>query len=87
MAQQHADSLQNTSRCISEYGSSLKIESAEFLSVKDVSVLLGVSEKTVRGWVYKKLLIPERVGPRLIRFRKKDIESWISKFKGDANGD
>ena len=53
----------------------------QYLSVKDISKLFGVPEKTVRGWVYKKLLIPERLGPRLIRFKKTDIELWISKQK------
>ncbi len=61
-----------------------KIE--QYLSVKDISVLYGVSEKTVRGWIYKGILTPERVGPRLIRFKKSDIEQWVSQKKGEPYG-
>jgi excisionase family DNA binding protein len=57
-----------------------------YLSVKDVAETYGVSQKTVRGWIYKKLLLPERIGPRLIRFKKSYIEQWISKFKGEIHG-
>lgn len=56
-------------------------QAEQYLSVKEVAIHLGVSEKTVRGWVYKGLLNPEKIGPRLIRFKRKDIELWISQPK------
>lgn len=57
-----------------------------YLSVKEVSKLFGVPEKTVRNWVYKKILSPIKLGPRLIRFKKSDIEKWVSQQQGDTNG-
>ncbi len=63
-----------------------EIQVEQFLSVKQVSASYGVSEKTVRGWVYKGLLKPIKVGPRLIRFKKEDIDQWISRKTGEIYG-
>lgn len=60
---------------------SLKTESAEYLSVRDCSRLIGVSERTIRGWIYKGLIHPIRIGPRLIRFKREYIEQWILQHK------
>jgi excisionase family DNA binding protein len=62
------------------------LSAEQYLSVPEISKLLGVSEKTVRGWVYKKILKPVKLGPRLIRFKKEDIELWISQSKGEIHG-
>ena len=47
------------------------------LSVKELADYLGVAPKTIYGWVYKGIIEPERVGPRLIRFDVEKIEKWI----------
>jgi len=62
------------------------LKAEQYLSTKEVATYLGVSEKTVRGWHSKGLLIPDKVGPRLNRYKMKDIELWISKSKGDSDG-
>jgi excisionase family DNA binding protein len=58
---------------------------AEYLSVVEVALVLSVSHRTVRGWIYKGELVPEHVGPRLIRFKKEYIKQWVSK-QGGLNG-
>jgi excisionase family DNA binding protein len=58
----------------------------QYLSVRELAELLGVSQKTVRGWVYKGLLSPIKAGPRLIRFKRNDVEQWISSNKGENYG-
>ena len=60
-------------------------QAEEYLSVSQLALLLNVAIKTVRGWVYKKSIPHHRIGPRLIRFKKKEIEQWISK-RGDNHG-
>ncbi len=47
------------------------------LSVKELADYLGVAPKTIYGWIYKGLIEPERIGPRLIRFDLEKIEQWI----------
>jgi excisionase family DNA binding protein len=47
------------------------------LSVKELADYLGVAPKTIYGWVYKGLITPEKIGPRLIRFDLEKIEQWI----------
>lgn len=62
-----------------------EITAAQFLTVRDVATLFKVPEKTVRNWVYKGDLKPIKLG-RLIRFKKEDIELWISKQNGGIHG-
>jgi excisionase family DNA binding protein len=51
---------------------------AKLLSVDELAQYLGVSKKTVYGWVYRHWITPERIGPRLIRFNLEKIEQWIA---------
>ena len=45
-----------------------------FISVKQAAETLGVSEKTIRTWIDKKLLPAVQVAPHCaIRIREKDI--------------
>jgi excisionase family DNA binding protein len=48
------------------------------LDQEQVAKLLGVATKTMEAWRYRGGHIPfVRVG-RLVRYRRKDVESWIS---------
>jgi excisionase family DNA binding protein len=54
----------------------------QLLDVKQLAERLRVSPKTIYGWVYRGIIEPERVGPRLIRFDFEKIEKWTSNKKG-----
>ena len=58
----------------------------EYLSVKDLSEKFRVSNKTVRNWIYKGVLVPEKIGPRLVRFKKSYIEQWVSQWREETDG-
>lgn len=53
------------------------------LTVEDVATRCQVKKKTVYNWIYKGLITPIKVGPRLVRFEPKEVERWISR-KGDS---
>ena len=60
--------------------STLSIDLAEqqpFLTPKEVSDLLQVSVQTVRRWIKEKSLPAYKVGPRMWRIKRADLEEWL----------
>ena len=55
----------------------------KLLTVDELALKLGVSGKTIYGWIYRGLIKPIKVGPRLVRFNENEVEQWISK-NGDS---
>jgi excisionase family DNA binding protein len=62
-----------------------KIDS-KLLTVDQLASQLSVPKKTIYGWIYRGVLQPIRVGPRLIRFDSEYIARWLLK-NGEPNGD
>jgi excisionase family DNA binding protein len=59
----------------------LDIESQkEFVSIKTLGHLLEVPEKTIRAWVYKRLIPYHKLG-KLVRFNLTEIQRWSSATK------
>lgn len=59
----------------------------EHLSAKELAALLNVSVKTIYGWVHKGMIVPERIGPKLIRFNKEKVALWVASFRKEpTNG-
>ena len=59
----------------------MKSKSDDFLTVKQVAALLGVSERTVRRWISpaqppRERLACYRIG-RLVRIRRSDLEEFL----------
>ena len=52
-------------------------DSIDFLTVKEASRYLNVSDSLLRKWLFKNQIKPHRFG-RCIRFNKKDLNIWIS---------
>lgn len=47
----------------------------ELLNVREVAEILGVSQRTVWRWVDQGRLRTVRVGPKLVRFRRVDLDA------------
>jgi excisionase family DNA binding protein len=62
------------------------VKSKQLLNINQLAAYLGVSVKTIYGWIYRGIIEPERVGPRLIRFDVEKVERWISSKVGNQNG-
>ena len=55
----------------------LELQQKQFLSVKETSKLLGVSDSSIRNMIYDGTLIHKKVGERVI-IRRLDIDSLFS---------
>jgi len=56
-----------------------------FLTVRDVSLILGVSEKEVLDLVESQKLAAYKVGGLYLRFKKEHIEEFQKSFKSPVN--
>lgn len=50
----------------------------ELLTRQDVAQYLGVSLMTLNRWARKGILIPTRLGERVVRYRAADIEHFVN---------
>jgi excisionase family DNA binding protein len=51
---------------------------AVFLSYAEASHLLGVKTGTLYSWVSRRMIPFVRLSPRVVRFRRTDLEEWLS---------
>jgi len=59
-------------------------ENRTFLSIKEVSQLLGISISTINRLIKRGDFPPKiKISPRRIVFMKKQIQEWIDKKKSD----
>jgi len=63
-----------------ERGMSEVHESEKFLTVFEVASLLSVRPSTVYQWVSSGEIPHYRLG-RIVRFRRKDLETWVENFR------
>ena len=56
------------------------IASEKLLSIRELALHLGVSIKTIYGWVYLRQIPYVKMG-RLVKFDSSDIEKWIETKK------
>jgi excisionase family DNA binding protein len=56
----------------------------QLLCMKDVAQILGVSEQLVKRLVRKGKLVSVRVGEKLIRFRRQDLQAYIQQQRAVA---
>lgn len=54
-----------------------KIGSLRYVTVDELADIFGISEKTVRHWIYEETIPCERLGSR-IRFNPYSIARWFS---------
>jgi excisionase family DNA binding protein len=51
----------------------------KLMSIKEAAEYLGVSPNSVRNYIAKQGLKYQRVGPKLIKFRKSDLDKFIDR--------
>ncbi|MCC8927138.1 helix-turn-helix domain-containing protein [Rhodococcus sp. I2R] len=47
----------------------------DYLSIQDVAELTGADDTTVRRWIATGVLKASRIGPRLVRIRRDDLDA------------
>ena len=58
-----------------------------FLNPQEISDLLRVSVQTVRRWIKEGSLPAYKVGPRMWRIRKTDLDEWLDRQRSTAVDD
>jgi len=56
----------------------------KLLNIHQVSELIGIKEGTLRAWIFQRRIPFIKIGA-LVRFREKEIESWLSKSIKSTN--
>ena len=56
---------------------------ADYLRVQDLALEFGVSESTVRDWVFRRKIPFVKLGSA-VRFKREDIEAWVESRKVGA---
>lgn len=49
----------------------------EYIGYKQLAEMLGVKVATIYSWVSRRVVPYVRVGPRVVRFRRADIDKWL----------
>ena len=70
------DVLSEIASCLNEIKQASPAEEVEFLTVKEASKYINVSDSLFRKWLFQNQIKPHRFG-RCIRFNKKDLDKWI----------
>ena len=56
----------------------------EYLSIRALSVYLGISPNTIRDWRKQGILPPAYLLGRAVRYRLGDISAWVQKRREKA---
>ena len=62
-------------------------EQQPFLTPREVSDLLQVSVQTVRRWIKEEDLPAYKVGPRIWRIKKADLDEWLDQQRNETEGE
>lgn len=57
-----------------------------WLSVDEIAAYLGVKRDTIYKWIERKSLPAHKVG-RLWKFRRSDIDDWVTSGRGSGNSE
>lgn len=52
-------------------------DDADYLTYEQTSALLSVKKNTLYAWVSRKVIPFVRLSPRVVRFRRTDLEQWL----------
>ncbi len=58
------------------------IEKDDLLTTEELAAKLNVAVKTIRHWRYAQQLPAIKLGPKLVRYRLKDVLGWLSSHGG-----
>ena len=49
----------------------------QYMTYSELSALIGVKQGTIYGWVSRKMIPFVRIAPRVVRFRRDELEAWL----------
>ena len=63
-----------------------KLIDGEILTIKQAAEFLGVHPNTIRNLIARRQLRAERIGARIVRIRKHDVQSLLTPYVGGEFG-
>jgi excisionase family DNA binding protein len=63
-----------------------EMDESSLLDVRGAAALLGISAGTLYHWLSERRVPVVRLGLRCVRFRRSDLEAWISEKSVGTNG-
>ena len=55
--------------------------SDNYINIEDAAEYLGVKTSTIRTWIKKKNMPSHRVGGKLLKFKRSEIDEWVNSEK------
>lgn len=52
-----------------------------YINIDEAAAYLGVKPSTVRSWIKKKGMPSHRIGGKLLKFKKSEIDEWVNNEK------
>lgn len=52
-----------------------------YINIDEVAEYLGVKTSTIRAWIKKKNMPSHRVGGKLLKFKRSEIDEWVNSEK------
>jgi excisionase family DNA binding protein len=65
-------------------GRSNKIAASPYISIKEAAEYLGVTDRTIRQMLADNRLAGYRLGPRVVRLRRNEIDAALRPIGGSA---
>ena len=62
----------------------MALKDQDIIGYREASDLLGVPKGTVHCWVSRRLLPHLRLGKRLVRFRRAELQAWLDSHQVPA---
>ena len=56
-----------------------------YISIEEAAEYLGVKTSTIRSWIKKKNMPSHRVGGKLLKFKRSEIDEWVNNEKDHEN--
>lgn len=48
-----------------------------YINIEEAAAYLGVKSSTIRAWIKKKNMPSHRVGGKLLKFKRSEIDEWV----------
>lgn len=49
-----------------------------YISIEEAADYLGVKTSTIRSWIKKKNMPSHRIGGKLLKFKRSEIDEWVN---------
>lgn len=54
-----------------------------YISIEEAAEYLGVKASTIRTWIKAKGMPAHRVGSKLLKFKRSEIDEWVNSEKNE----